>query len=380
MSGKLKIAINTRLLLPNRMEGIARFIHEISSRLVRNHPEIEFHFLFDRPFDDQFIYSDNVIPHVLFPPSRHPILWYWWFEYSVNRFLNENDIDVFFSGDMYLSLRSRVPCLYVSHDLNYLHYPQGLKFSHRIFLQSFFPRYHRRADHIIAVSEFTKSDIIKQYGISPDRISIAYNDVPSGFRKFNSDEILSVRNTYSSGAPFFIYVGSMHPRKNLERLLQAFDHFKSENYVSHKLLIYGRKAFKTGNIFRTYETMDHKSDVVFVGQDQCSVPDILPAAEALIYPSLFEGFGIPILEAFHSGIPVITSNISSMPEVAGNAALLVNPERIESISQAMNRILQPELRQELLKNAEIQKKQFDWNRSAQVVWQELVKLSNSLGS
>jgi len=362
------------------MEGIARFIHEISSRLVRNHPEVEFHFLFDRPFDDRFIYSDNVIPHVLFPPSRHPVLWYWWFEYSVNRFLKKNDIDVFFSGDMYLSLKSRVPCLYVSHDLNYLHYPQGLKTSHRIFLQSFFPQYHRKADHIIAVSEFTKSDIVKQYGISPDRISVAYNDVPYGFRKFNSDEIQAVRDKYASSAPFFIYVGSLHPRKNLERLLQAFDQFKRENTVPHKLLVYGRKAFKTGTIFSSYDTMDNKSDVLFVGQDQCTVPDILPASEALIYPSLFEGFGIPILEAFHSGIPVITSNVSSMPEVAGNAALLVDPERIESISQAMYRILHPELRLQLLEEAEKQKEQFDWNDSAQIVWRELVKLSNSPGS
>lgn len=380
MSGNLKIAVNTRLLLPQRMEGIARFIHEISSRLVSNHPEVEFHFLFDRPYDDRFIYSDNVIPHVLFPPSRHPILWYWWFEYSVNRFLKKNDIDVFFSGDMYLSLKSKIPCLYVSHDLNYIHYPQGLRYSHQLFLKSFFPRYHRKADHIITVSEFSKSDIVQQYAISPDKISIAYNDVPSGFRKFNSEEIQSVRDRFSSSVPFFIYVGSLHPRKNLERLLRAFDKFKTENALPHKLLVYGRKAFKTGTIFSTYDTMQTKSEVVFVDQDQCSVPEILPAAEALIYPSLFEGFGIPILEAFHSGIPVITSNVSSMPEVAGNAALLVEPESIESISQAMHTILQPELRQRLLAEAEKQKKQFDWNRSAQLVWGELFKLSKPQGS
>jgi len=146
------------------------------------------------------------------------------------------------------------------------------------------------------------------------------------------------------------------------------------------LLVYGRKAFKTGTIFSTYDTMQTKSEVVFVDQDQCSVPEILPAAEALIYPSLFEGFGIPILEAFHSGIPVITSNVSSMPEVAGNAALLVEPESIESISQAMHTILQPELRQRLLAEAEKQKKQFDWNRSAELVWGELFKLSKPQGS
>lgn len=376
MSDKLKVAVNTRLLLKHRMEGIARFIYETSKRMVKSHPEVEFHFLFDRPFDPSFIFEENVKGHVLSPQSRHPLLWYWWFEYSVYRFLEGNDMDAFFSGDMYLCLRTRVPTLYVSHDLNYLYYPDAVKRSHLKYMQRYFPRFHERADHIIAVSEFTRNDIVRQYGIDASRITVAYNDVPAGFRPFKEEEKQEIRKRFTHGNPFFIYVGSLHPRKNLERLLKAFDAFVERENSAMQLVIYGRKAFKTGGIFKTFKALSHRDQICFVDQSACAVPDILPAAEALLYPSLFEGFGIPILEAFHSGVPVVTSSVTSMPEVAGDAALLVNPEKIEEISAALTEVLKEDVRIRLLEKARLQKGRYSWDRSAEIIWTALSGLLN----
>lgn len=358
------------------MEGIARFIHETTRRMVINNPDVEFHFLFDRNYDEEFIYADNVIPHVLQPPSRHPILWYVWFEHSVRRFLEKNAIDVFYSGDMYLSLSAKTPTLYVSHDLNYIHYPNGLKWSHLKFLNYYFPKYHKRADHIIAVSEFTRQDILKQFDISRDKVSVAYNDVPGGFGPIDELKKKKIQMEVSESCPYFLYVGSLHPRKNLENLLLAFDLFKAEYPGKHKLIIYGRKAFKAESIFRIYKQMKYKADVLFLDNKVYSVQDVLPACEALCYPSLFEGFGIPILEAFYSEVPVVTSNISSMPEVAGGAAELVDPQSFEDIARGMKSVLSQSRRDELIELGRKRKHAFSWEKSAQIIFDKLLEINN----
>lgn len=122
----MKIAVNTRLLLKNRLEGIGWFTYETMKRIAQWHPEHEFFFLFDRPYDPKFIFSNNITPVVLYPQSRHPILWYLWFEVSVKRFLKSNSIDLFISPDGYMSLSSDVPQLGIIHDINFFHYPNDL--------------------------------------------------------------------------------------------------------------------------------------------------------------------------------------------------------------------------------------------------------------
>lgn len=359
------------------MEGVSRFIHETSRRLVNLAPDYEFHFLFDRPYDEYFVYANNVCPAILQPPARHPILWYLWFEYSVNTYLEKHNIDVFYSGDMFLSLRSKVPVLYVSHDLNYLHFPDGLKFSHQKYFEYFFPKYHRKANHIIAVSEFTKSDIVKQYGIDPSKISVAYNSVPDGFRHFENSEIEETRKRISRSKAYFLFVGSLLPRKNLARLLLAFDLFKKRTGSNKLLIIYGRKAFKTGDIESTWKSMQFKSEVIFMDNKQYSVQEIMPAAHALVYPSLFEGFGIPVLEAMKSGIPFISSDVSSIPEVAGNCGFLTDPYNVEDIAQAMVKSLDKDLVKKSKSDYDNRLSKFSWDKSASIILQKLQDISKS---
>ena len=358
------------------MEGIARYIHETTKRIVLAHPEHEFHFLFDRPYDEQFIYADNVTPHILRPPSRHPVLWYLWFEWAVPRKLKAINADVFYSGDMYCSLRTDTPTLMVSHDLNYEHHPEYLTKSVRKYMLHYSPLYHKKAGKLIAVSEATKKDIVKIYGIAHDKINVAYNAVPDGFAPLPEERKQNIRNQWTSGKKYFVYVGSLHPRKNVARLLQAFDSFKKQSGLPHKLVIYGRVAFKTKEIFDSLSQMVHKADVIFLKDGSLSVPDIMGAAEALCFPSLFEGFGIPILEAFHAEIPVITSNVSSMPEVAGEAAILVDPLDPLDIAAAMVKIAADRvLSKRLVAIGKKQRENFSWDKSAEVIYKELSILS-----
>jgi glycosyltransferase involved in cell wall biosynthesis len=370
----LKIAINTRFLLKNKLEGIGRVTYEIVKRLVEQHPEDEFIFFFDRPFDKSFLFGKNVISVVLNPPARHPFLWYWWFEKSIPAALLKYKVDVFLSTDNYLSLNTKVKTVMITHDLAHLYYPHEIPLLVRKFYSYYVPKYLRRADRIIAVSEFTKNDILKHFKIDENKIAVARNACTKIFKPVEEDIKKEVRKKYADNQEYFFYIGSIHPRKNIRRLILAFDQFKEKTKSSIKLLLGGRIAWQTDSIKAAFENAKHKSDISLLGYlNEEELPLILAAAKALTYVSLFEGFGLPILEAMHCDTPVITSNVTSMPEVAGEAALLVNPKAIDEIAKAMEEIQDKVLAQRLIDAGRAQREKFSWDNSAEIVYQSLVK-------
>lgn len=373
----MKIAVNVRELLKGRMEGIGRYIFETTKRMVLDHPEDEFYFFFDRAFDPSFIFADNVTPVVVHPQARHPILWYLWFEWSVPYYLKKYKIDVFYSGDTYASLKTSVPTLIVCHDIAYKHYPDHIRQSHKKYYQKNFPKFHRKASHIVAVSNFTKQDIVATYGLDPRKVSIGYNATPSGFSPLNEIQKKEVQKELTNGNPYFIYVGSLHPRKNVVNLIKAFDLFKLEHGTNHKLVLVGRMAWKNEALKKTYETTVHREEIVFTGHiTNEQLPRYLAGATALTYVSVFEGFGIPILEGMSSGIPVITSNVSSMPEVAGEAAYLIDPHDPQSIAAGMHSIAtNSELCKELIDKGKERVKEFSWDNTAKHIYKELKKIA-----
>lgn len=372
----MNIAVNTRLLLPNRMEGISRYIYETTKRIVATNPQHQFFFFFDRPYDKKYIFGENVTAVVIPPPTRHPVLWYYWFEYALPRAFKKYKIDAFYSGDMYLSLKSKIPTVMVSHDLAFHHYPEHLPYLTQKYYNRYSKAYHQHAKTVIAVSQSTKDDIIRSYGINPQKIIVAYNDAPDGFYPIDEDEKIKIRNEYCKGKRYFIYLGSVHPRKNIINLLKAFELFKKENTTDYKLMIFGRKAWKNNALDMYYNSMQYKEDVIFISNEEGHPNKFVAASEALIYISLFEGFGIPILEAFHAGVPVITSNVSSMPEVAKAAALTVDPYDIKEIAKTIAQISSnPKLRLELIKKGNERKQDFNWDTSAKIISNSLNQLS-----
>lgn len=373
----MKIAINARELLKGRMEGIGRYIYETTKRMVLDHPEDQFYFFFDRTYDPSFIFADNVIPVVVHPQARHPILWYLWFEWGVPYYLKKYEIDVFYSGDTYASMKTSVPTLIVCHDIAYKHYPNHIRISHKKYYQANFPKFHRKADHIVAVSNFTKQDIVQTYKIAEEKVTIGYNATPSGFSLLAEKEKTEIREHLTKGNPYFIYVGSLHPRKNVVNLIKAFDFFKEEHKTAHKLVLVGRMAWKNEELKKTYETTKYREDIIFTNHlSNEQLPRYMAAAEALTYVSVFEGFGIPILEGMSSGIPVITSNVSSMPEVAGDAALLIDPHDPSSIAEGMYTIVSDqELRDQLIAKGRSRAKAFSWKTTADHIYNELLKVA-----
>lgn len=370
------IAVNTRLLLPGGVEGIGRFSIEILKRLVKDHPNTQFSFFFDRAYDEKYIFGPNVKPYVLFPQARHPFLFLWYFELSVSRKLRQLKPDVFFSPDGYLSLRSSVPQVPVFHDLAFEHFPEDVKKMEAWHYRRYFPRFARKAARIITVSEYTKKDVLERYQVDADKIDVVYNACADHFQPLESSEYPEIREQFSAGKPYFHCVSAIQPRKNLDNLISAYDQFKSETGAEHQLLIVGRKAWNFEKVIHSYTQSPYKDQIHFTGfvSDE-DLNRINNASAGLVYVPYFEGFGLPIVEAMKCGTPVITSNVSSMPEVAGEAALIVDPRETGAIAGAMRRLYaEPELADQLVHKGNERRLTFSWDSSAEKVWNVLAKV------
>jgi len=367
---KKRIAVNTRFLIKNKLEGIGLFTCEALKYITQSHPDIEFYFLFDRPFDSEFIFAQNVKPVVLFPPARHPFLWYWWFEISVAGWLAENKPDLFLSPDGYCCLKTAVPQVMVIHDLAFEHFSDHVYgLTHRYY-KYFTPRFAQKASRIATVSEYSKSDIARLYQIDTGKIDVVYNGAKEVYRPVSDHIKNEVKATYAINCNYFLYVGSIHPRKNIKNLLLAFEQFKSETSSDFKLLLVGRKAWDFEDVDVAYSKMKFRDDVKFLGHlPPADLGNIVASAYALVYVSLFEGFGIPLIEAMSCNVPVITSNTTSMPEVAGDAALLVNPLSVSDISLAMKKLAEDgQLRDSLIAKGKIQLQKFSWELTGEKLW------------
>lgn len=370
----MRIAVNTRLLLHGALEGIGWYTHETLKRLVLRHPEHEFIFFFDRPYDERFVFAPNVTPVVIGPPARHPVLFYIWYELRIPAMLKKYKADVFLSPDGLCCLSTKVPTCLVMHDLAFEHYPDHLKWSIRKYLKHYSPLFARKAARIVTVSEYSKQDISKRYGIEPEKIAVSYNGAHDAYRPLSWEEKESVKEEYADGCEYFVFAGALHPRKNVVNLLKAFVIFKKRQRSNMKLVIAGRMAWKYDEVVEQKENMPFKEDVRWVGYMNVEqLSRLVGGAYALVYASLFEGFGIPILEALQCNVPAIISKTSSMPEVGGDAALQVDPLEPEDIAAKMEVLYKDEmLRKRLIAAAPTQVARFQWDKTADVLWKSVM--------
>lgn len=372
----MKIAVNARHLIPDKLEGIGWFSYETLKRITAAHPEHEFIFFFDRPFAPECVFSENVRPVVLFPPARHPVLWYCWFEYSVRIALKREKADIFISPDGQVPLRSKVPSLAVIHDLNFMHYPEDLPFFPRIYYRYFFPRFAKAATRIATVSQYSKQDIIKWCGIGPGKIDVVYNGVNEQYKPVDEERKSAVRKKWTAGLPYFIYIGTLYPRKNIANLLLAYEQFRLMHHEPVKLVLVSKKNWGNRAMEAVYRQMQFRDDVIFTGRLSTEeLHNLLASSLALTYVPYFEGFGIPVLEALSCKVPVITSNVTSLPEVGGNAALYADPFSVASIAEALSAMASDNsLRNKLIEESEMQRMKFSWDRSATLLWKAIEQI------
>ena len=263
----------------------------------------------------------------------------------------------------------QVPIVATIHDLAFEHLPETFTRRGRAQLRLTVRRTARRATRIATVSEFSRNDLIETYGIAPEKIVVTANGVGADFApdSAESGEAVRIRTRYGISRDYLLAVGSLQPRKNLVRLLQAYDRLRGELPEGPQLVIVGRRLWLASEIFSEIRKRVWGADVICTGfVPPEDLPALYRASTALVYPSLFEGFGLPPLEAMACGIPVLTSSTSSLPEVVGDAAVLVNPYEVSEIASALYRIVcDQDLRRTLRCRGLERAKQFTWRLSAQ---------------
>lgn len=376
----MRIAINTRLLLPGKLEGLGRFTCETLKRITQWHPEHEFIFIFDRPFSPEFIFAKNITPVVSYPPARHPILWYLFFEFGVNHVLKKYKADLFLSPDGWLSLRTKVPSIAVIHDLNFFHNKQWVGSLPGHYYDYFFPRYIRKASRIATVSEYSKNDISSQFNVPESLIDVVYNGANPELHVPSEEIKAETKNKYTSGKPYFLFLGLVHPRKNLTRIIEAYNLFRRSCGADVKLLVVGSTKYWSAETENAYINSPYRADIRFTGRlPENELNAVVGSSLCLIYASLFEGFGIPILEAMQCHVPVMTSNVTSMPEVGGNAVYYVDPYSVHSIADGMSILFRDEnLRHQLISRGLEQLKKFSWDNTATRLWDTIEKTMKSI--
>ena len=332
----MRIAINAQLL--NFCDfGIRTYLKCLTDQLVKIDKTNEYALILDR--------TQNKL----------------WEHLKLPSIVNKGNFDLFFTPDHVLPLLP-VKCKKVItvHDLSFVKFPKLFSFAKRIYKQLMTPVSIRRADRIIAVSENTKKDIVKLFKIDPDKVTVVYNGVSGEFKKVEDKAVLDkVRNKYGLPNHYILFVGTIEPRKNIINLIKAF----KKSAADHHLVIAGKAGWMSDALIKEIKSHDKVQWVENV--ETKDLPALYSMASLFTYPSMYEGFGLPILEAMACGAPVITSNISSMPEVAGDAAVLIDPNNADELAQAIKDILKNEvLRKSLTSRGYEQAKRFSWDKCA----------------
>ena len=356
----MRVGIDARLVY-YRQAGISQYTLRLLEELAVIDKDDEFIIFQSRKDHSTLVDQPNFHKRSLWTPPHHR------FEQLLLPFeIATADLDVLHSPDFIPPFRYNCKSVITIHDLAFLLYPQLLtKDSARYYGQ--IDQAVLRTDHIIAVSQNTKEDIIRLLGVPEDKITVIYEAANPIYRPIEDDEELHrVREKYHIAGDFILFVSTIEPRKNLPALLRAFRQLLNDYKLGVQLVVAGRRGWLSENVFSLVDELELTEDVLFLGRVPLEdLPPLYTAARLFAYISTYEGFGLPPLEAMACGTPVVVSNVSSLPEVVGDAALLVAPDDIPGLTVALWRGLTDEARRaELIAKGFRRAQCFSWEKAA----------------
>jgi len=370
----IHIGLNAHLLSLTetyRGAGINWYIHNLLTHLPRVDRDNRYTAFIG---DGRFTGPGLALKLSRLPTSRPPIRIFW--EQVVQPFaLRKEKVDLLHALAFVTPLLSPCPSVVTVYDLSFLLYPESFKRLKRLYLGLFTRLSARKARRIIAISESTKRDVVRLLGVPSEKVDAVYCGKDAAFRPLVRDQVATFRAKHGLPERFVLFVGTIEPRKNVTRLIEAFAnlhtctlaHLQTCRLANLKLVIGGAKGWFYEDVFARVEELGLEGEVVFPGYIPVSeLPLWYNAAELFVYPSLYEGFGLPLLEAMACGTPVVTANTSSLPEVVGEAGLTVDPLDVDGLAEAMRRVLGDEaLRQEMRERGLQRAEGFSWMKAAQ---------------
>lgn len=357
------------------MDGIGWFTWETVSRLAASHPDHHFYFLFDRPPDASFRFSSNVTPVVVRPITRLPVLLKFWHRISVPRALRKINPDIYLSPDFFLPPALPCPGIVIIHDLNFEHFPDFVPRAYRKMYPSWTQQAAKSSTRILTVSQFSKNDIINRYNIEAEKIDVVYCGVNSFIKPVSESAISEAKHRFGIEHDYFVVPGTVHPRKNTNRIISAYEIFRKRSSRPLDLVFAGNNKFQTVEVGQALKDNSFSKDIIFTGRvSEEDMNALIQGANVLLFVSLFEGFGLPILEAAKARVPVLTSANTSMQEIAGKTALLVDPYSTEEIAQGMLQISHDsDLRQNLISSGMTLPEKYSWDITAELIWESILK-------
>jgi glycosyltransferase involved in cell wall biosynthesis len=361
----IHIGLNAHLLSLShnyRGAGINSYIYHLLRHLGRIDSDYSYSvFLSERRFADERL----KLRYTRWPTHR-PLVRILWEQLVQPMALRQAGIDLLHAMAFTGPLATPCPFVVTVYDLSFLHYPDAFRSWNRWYLRCFTGLSARRARRVIAISENTKRDVVKMLGVPSDSVDVVYCGAGEIFHPLPPAEVTRFRRERALPDRFILFLGTLEPRKNVQMLIRAYAQWQKAEPAIPKLVVAGGKGWYYGQIFAEVERLELTGEVIFPGYvAQEELPLWYNAASLFVYPSRFEGFGLPVLEAMACGTPVVTTSAASLPEVAGGAALLVSPDDEKQLIEAMRRALCDQaLREEMTTKGRAHATTFTWDRTA----------------
>lgn len=301
----------------------------------------------------------------------------WWDYIGLSNTTKRLNLQVFHNTKGVLPYSMPCKSVVTIHDMAPFLFPHTFPRSHRIYLQYSMARAAGKSDFIITVSENSKQDILRIFNLKEEKVKVIYNGISENFKPINDESLLySIRQKYGFPDKIILYIGTLQPRKNVDTLIRSYYRLRKEKKIEHQLVIAGRKGWLVKELIKLVDELRLSKDVVFTGYiPDKDLPSLYNLADIFVYPSSYEGFGLSVLEAMACGTPVITTNISSLPEVVSDAGMLLNSINEDELADAMWTLISNDsLRQDYSQKGIIQAKKFSWKRAAE----ETLQLYTSL--
>ncbi|MGH9862837.1 MAG: glycosyltransferase family 4 protein [Candidatus Acidiferrales bacterium] len=359
----MHIAINT-LMVHRRLHGTATYVTNLVAALAQLDARHRYTLYVS---DESAVHFQGLGPSFELVRCGLPrplrVLWEQTF---LPQDLRRRGVELFHGPGFVVPLAGACPRVTTIHDMTFFSLPEVHTFAKRRYFKALIPLCARASRLVITVSESTRQDLVRLVGVRPEKVKVIHLGKSEAFRPVADEATLSqIRKKYGLDRRFLLFVGMIEPRKNLETLVRAYAQLK-DLHGDYSLVVAGPFGWKYGPLLRVVETLGLKNHVLFPGYvPEAELPALYSAAEVFVYPSLAEGFGLPVLEAMACGVPVITSNVSSLPGVVGEAALLVDARSVQQLATAMQRVLGEEMLRKDLRERGLRRAQlFTWEKTA----------------